>query len=247
MKTEEPHLPSQEFLNAIDAALLPPDLPPGMREGLALLGEMLLEANDRFNLTAIRTPEGVAVQHFADSLAPLGREPSLEEARRAIDIGPGAGFPVLPLAMALPQIRWIGIESVAKKCNFIRMAAKELGLRNVRAENLRAEDAGRGDLRNTCDIVTARAVGPISALCEVGIPLLRTAGILMLWKTRAAEEELEDALDAIEKIGGEALDPIFYRLQEDRQERAIFRIAKVRATPASYPRRNGMPFRNPLA
>lgn len=247
MKSEETHPPSEEFLKAIESAPLPQDLPPGLRESLALLGEMLLEANDRFNLTAIRTPEGVAVQHFADSLAPFGREPSFAEARRAIDIGPGAGFPILPLAMALPQLRWIGIESVAKKCNFIRLAAKELGLRNVRVENTRAEDAGRGDLRNTCDIVTARAVGPIASLCEVGIPLLRTAGMLMLWKTRAAEEELEDALDAIEKIGGEALDPIFYRLPDDRQERAVFRIAKVRATPASYPRRNGMPFRNPLA
>ena len=246
MNTTDP-TPENEMRAAIEAVDELKSLPPALLDKLALFGEMLLEANDQFNLTAIRTPDGVARLHFADSLVPAALEPAFADPGRAIDIGSGAGFPLIPLALALPHIRWMGLESTAKKCSFIRKAAKELGLRNVRVENQRAEDAGREDLRGACDIATARAVGPVASLIEVGLPLLRTAGILLLWKTRAAEEELEDALDLLEQMGGEALDPIFYRFPDDKQERAIFRIAKIKPTPAQYPRLNGLPFRNPLA
>ncbi|PKO17500.1 16S rRNA (guanine(527)-N(7))-methyltransferase RsmG [candidate division BRC1 bacterium HGW-BRC1-1] len=246
MKSIDP-TPENEMRAAIEGVDELKPLPPALLDGLARFGDMLLEANDQFNLTAIRTPEGVARLHFADSLAPLNAEPAFADPGRAIDIGTGAGFPLIPLAMALPHIRWMGLESTAKKCSFVSKASRELGLRNVRVENQRAEDAGRGDLRGACDIATARAVGPIASLIEVGLPLLRTAGILLLWKMRSAEEELENALDLLDQMGGEALDPIFYRYPEDKQERAIFRIAKIKPTPAIYPRRNGLPFRNPLA
>ncbi|MBX7246696.1 MAG: 16S rRNA (guanine(527)-N(7))-methyltransferase RsmG [Candidatus Sumerlaeaceae bacterium] len=212
----------------------------------ARLVELLLEANQQVNLTAITDPAAVAIQHIADSLTALDAEPALGTAGRAADIGSGAGFPLLPLAIVTPAIHWTAIESIAKKCRFIESTARALGLGNVETHSLRAEDAGRSELRETFDLATARAVGPISSLCEVGLPLLKIGGILLLYKTHRAEPELAAASTAIERLGGTMEPSHSYSLPGDAQKRAIFRIRKSSPTPKTYPRRAGVPFKKPL-
>ena len=216
-------------------------------EAFVRLGCLLLEANREVNLTAIATASGVALLHFADSLAALRAEPGIAGNRGAADIGSGAGFPVLPLAIACPAARWTAIESVAKKCRFIERAARELGVTNVRVECARAEDAGRGQLRAAFDYATARAVGPVASLCEVGMPLLKRGGVLLLYKTESALAEMEAARNAIAHLGGEPREPHRYRLAGDTQDRLILRIEKLGDTPAKYPRTAGTPFKQPLA
>lgn len=235
-------------LEVILRRTLPPeDVPDESLRRFAILTGLLIEAQGRLNLTAVREPEAMAVAHFADSLAGLRAEPMLRAARRAADIGPGGGFPVLPLATMLPECHWYAIESVAKKCRFIEEAARAMELRNVTAECLRAEEAGRGPLRHSLDVVTARAVGPVASLVEVGLPLLRAGGRLLLYKTEAAQGEWQAALPVLGCLGARPLEEFRYRFPGDRQERIILRAELVRPVPEKYPRANGVPFKKPLA
>jgi len=216
---------------------------------LARLAHLLLAANERTNLTAVRTLPDVFKLHFADSLAALKSEPKLLNARSAADLGSGAGFPLFPLAVALPECQWTAIESANKKCTFIRQTAAQLGLMNVTVEHGRAEDLGRaksGILRDHFDFVTARAVGAISALCECGLPLLRAGGSLLLFKTENALRELKGSENKLRELGGELLPSFSYRLDGDEQDRLILRILKTAATPNQFPRVAGMPFKKPL-
>jgi len=212
---------------------------------LARFAGLVLAANARMNLTAITEPERMAVAHFADSLAALDAAPAeLAVAGRAADVGSGAGFPLVPLAVAVPECAWTGIESVGKKAAFLAQAASDLALGHVTALALRAEEAGRDPvLRGAFDLVTARAVGPAASLLEVGLPLLREGGLLLLWKTASDAGPL-DAVAAL--LGGRMEPPHAYRFAGDRQDRLILRIRKVAATPAAYPRRVGVPFKRPL-
>lgn len=238
-------LPELEQLLA--RVLAPRVLPPPALPRLAIILNALLEAQGRLNLTSIREPEAIAVAHFADSLAGLDAEPLLSEARRGADIGPGGGFPILPLASVLPGCSWTGIESVAKKCRFIEETAGAAGLSNVRMECERAEEACRSALRGQLDAVTARAVGPVASLLEVGLPLLRSGGRLLLYKTESTLDEWEQSSGVLEKLGGRALPAYRYRFPDDRQGRVILRAECVSLSPEQYPRGVGLPFNKPLA
>ncbi len=244
-----PETPIPEESEILETLRLTPrvrDLSDAAQARCAALVRLLLEANRRVNLTAIRTVEGVALSHLADSLAALEAAPELREAEAA-DIGSGAGFPAFPLAIAAPQSNWTAIESVAKKARFIEETAAALKLANVRAVALRAEDAGRGDLRGVFDAATARAVGATAALCEVGLPLVREGGLLLLFKTGSAREDIAAGLRAARKLGGTADGEFAYTLPGDAQQRLIIRVRKTGPTPPDSPRRAGIPFRNPLA
>ncbi|MCX7019538.1 MAG: 16S rRNA (guanine(527)-N(7))-methyltransferase RsmG [bacterium] len=219
----------------------------GVITRLARLTQLLLAANEKFNLTAITDPADIARLHWEDSLAALNTEPALTAAaRRAVDIGSGAGIPALPLAIALPACGWTALESAAKKCGFIESAVAELGLGNMTVLCARAEEAGRSPARESFDIATARAVGPVASLCEIGLPMLRMGGMLLLYKTRPADGELRGAGRAVSMLGGRICPSYYYRLEGDAQERAIHRIEKTAPTPDKYPRRSGIPFKRPL-
>lgn len=165
----------------------------------------------------------------------------------AADVGSGAGFPLLPLALATPRCRWTAVESIAKKARFIQETAQALGLTNTKVLAERAEDVGRGEFRESFDLVTARAVGSVAALCEVCVPLLRLGGVLLLYKTEGAVEETEGLKSVIELLGARADASYRYRLPGDEQDRVILRIQKVGVTPQKYPRAAGVPFKKPLA
>lgn len=228
-----------------------------LRARLATLGRVLLEANLITNLTALRDPAGVAMQHFADSLAVaavvfasgsgLGSGSVAAAPVRAADMGTGPGFPLLPLAMVGPDVAWTGIEATGKKCAFIRSAAVALDLPNVAVVHARAEDAGRDPaLRESFDVVTARAVGPTASLVEVGLPLLKIGGRLILMKTESALAEIDALTATIRSMGGITREPLTYRLPGDRQGRVALVIEKIRGSGTKWPRGNGLPFQKPM-
>lgn len=219
----------------------------GVIEKFARLMQLLEKANAVMNLTTVRAPADVALLHFADSLAALEAEPALRTARRGADIGAGAGFPLLPLAITLPECNWVGVESIGKKSMFIRSAADEQEIQNVETFCGRAEEIGRlPEHREQHDVVTARAVGSVAALCEVGLPLLKVGGKLLLYKNEQALAELESSKGVIDMLGGTVEEPYAYKFDRDIHRRLIMRILKVKGTDQKYPRPAGVPFKKPI-
>lgn len=233
------------YASALASALQGFGFTPDVIDQFARFAAIVAETNKQLNLTRIIEPAEMAVQHFADSLEVL-RVSGSDTWISGADIGSGAGFPVVPLAIALPQCRWTAIESVRKKATFIVNATRTLRLGNVHVESARAEDVARSDQRATFDVVTTRAVGAIIPLCEVGLPLLRPGGLLLPHKTESATTEVDQGRATIEFLGGNILAPHQYSLPADRQPRSILIIRKNSETPDQYPRAAGVPFKRPL-
>jgi len=217
------------------------DLPPGSAARLARLLDLV--AAEPASITTVRDPERGADVHVADSLVALDLA-AVRAAGRLADLGAGAGFPGLVLAVALPATEVVLVESVQRKAAFIRGAAAALELANVRVEAARAEawPAGLG----ACDVVTARALGPLGVLLEYAAPLLRRGGKLVAWKAAPDAVELADAAAAAQLLGmgepaGHAVTPF-----PGAGERRLYVSSKVMDTPAKYPRREGMARKRPL-
>jgi 16S rRNA (guanine527-N7)-methyltransferase len=223
--------------------------PADLDARLDRLFDLLERANQQVNLTAIRDRKLMATQHGEDSLALARLAPDLFWAGKSlVDLGTGAGFPLLPLAILRPELECLGVDSVAKKLRFVAEAALELGLSRVSTDGRRAEVLGR-DLshREKHDLVTSRAVGPVSSLLEVSLPLCRVGGHAILYKTEPAVAELKALGGVVDELGGEVLPALEYRLEGDRQGRVLLVIRKFRATPEKFPRATGIPFNKPLA
>lgn len=193
--------------------------------------------------TTVTAPAEAVDVHVADALVGLEVE-ALRGARVIADLGAGAGFPGLPLAVALPSARVVLVESVARKCEFIRRAAAAAGLTTVEVVAERAESwqAGLG----ACDVVTARAVAPLGVLAEYAAPLLRDGGVLVAWKGRRDGEEEAAARRAAEVLGlaVEEVRPV--RPYDGAEHRHLHVLRKVAPTPARFPRRPGMARKRPL-
>ena len=216
-------------------------LPAGSAARLARLLDLV--AAEPSSITTVRDPLRGADVHVADSLVALDL-PLVRGATRLADLGAGAGFPGLVLAVALPATDVVLVESVQRKAAFIRRAAEELGLGNARVEPVRAESwpAGLG----ACDVVTARALAPLAVLLEYAAPLLRLEGALVAWKAAPEAGELSDASAAARVVGmGE---PVAHRVEpfEGAGSRSLYVSSKVMDTPAGYPRREGMARKRPL-
>lgn len=235
-----------QFQSIVDNEPKLADLPEEYRHKLSKLIGILLEGQSRLNLTAVKEPAAIARLHLADSLSLLDFWPN-HSVERAGDIGTGAGFPLLPLAICKPEITsWTGIESIRKKTVYIQEAAAVLGLQNVSVQPERAEVLARGNFRHSLDLVTARAVGSISALLESGLPLLRNGGTMVLYKTESSIPELEACDGIIKKLGGQIYKLNHYRFDGDLQDRVLMHIRKVKYTPDEFPRAAGLPFKKPL-
>ncbi len=211
---------------------------------IARLGVLLTAlADDPHAPTAVRARREAVDVHLADSLVAL-ELPIARAATRISDLGAGAGFPGLPLAVALPGARVTLVESVARKCAFIRGAADAAGLANVEVVADRAESwrAGLG----TCDLVTARALAPLAVLAEYAAPLLRDDGVLVAWKGRRDEQEERDAAAAARVLGLaiEEIRPV--RPYPAAQHRHLHVLRKISPTPERFPRRPGMARKRPL-
>lgn len=238
-----------EILAAVRNEPLLADSSPDQQQAFVKLVGLLVEGQSRLNLTAIRDPLDMVRYHLADSLAlaRAAKENSLEVAvKNAADIGTGAGFPLIPMAIVWPETRWVGIESVQKKAAFVTETARALSIQNIEVVAERAENVARSDARETFDLVTSRAVGPVASLLEVGLPLLRLGGHLYLFKTEAAIGEWRACEEISKKLGFVSVREFQYRLTGDEQSRMIFIAKKTEPTPVEYPRAAGVPFRRPL-
>jgi 16S rRNA (guanine527-N7)-methyltransferase len=193
--------------------------------------------------TTVRSPEQAVYTHVADSLVALELR-DVCAASAIADLGAGAGFPGLPLAVALPTAEVALVESVARKCAFIQAAADAAGLRNVAVVADRAESWSAG--LGTRDLVTARALAPLAVLAEYAAPLLREGGVLVAWKGRRDAEEERDAVAAAEQLGLAVEEIRAVHPYAAAEHRHLHVLRKVAPTPERFPRRPGMARKRPL-
>lgn len=204
---------------------------------------LLIEWNEKMNLTAICDEEGIAVKHFLDSLSALTTGYVGE---KIIDVGTGAGFPGLVLKIAKPEISLTLLDSLNKRITFLKEVANSLNLDNVEFVHARAEDGARGTLRGSFDTVVSRAVANMTSLSELCIPYLKVGGYFLALKGPLADEELENAKRAIHILGGEVTEVAEVKIPYSDLAHKIIIIKKVRQTPLQYPRKAGIPTKNPL-
>lgn len=208
--------------------------------------ELLLQWNENVNLTAITDPEEIRIKHFEDSLTCLETDLFVPGAK-VIDVGTGAGFPGLPLAMARPDISVTLLDSLKKRLLFLDEVIRETETQNAVTVHARAEDGGRDKkLREQFDIVVSRAVSRLSVLCEYTLPYLKVGGTLIAMKGPSAEEELTEAQNAISVLGGGEAMLQKTNLEDESLSHCLVLIKKVRPTPTIYPRKAGTPTKNPL-
>ncbi|MDR0846237.1 MAG: 16S rRNA (guanine(527)-N(7))-methyltransferase RsmG [Lactobacillales bacterium] len=204
--------------------------------------ELLVEWNEKINLTAITEHEDVYLKHFYDSLT-LSFNYSLSD-QSLCDVGAGAGFPSLPNKILHPDLKITIIDSLNKRLKFLRLLCDELGLENVELVHARAEDAGQNAaLREKFDVVTARAVARMNVLSELCLPLVKVGGDFVALKGSAGVEELSEAKVAIKTLGGKIEKVIDFELPDPRE---IIIVNKKEKTPKKYPRKAGTPNKEPL-
>jgi 16S rRNA (guanine527-N7)-methyltransferase len=208
--------------------------------------EELREWNSRFNLTAIRDPEGIRSKHFLDSLtcALAWRD---NPPASLIDVGTGAGFPGIPLKVFQPSLQLALVESVGKKAEFCRHISARLGLEKVEVIQYRAEEVGQmSRYRERYDWAVARAVAGLPILVEYLLPLVRVGGAVLAQKGETGPAEAQSAERAIRLLGGRLRQLVKVTLPGVADERYLVIMDKVAATPHNYPRRVGVPSKNPL-
>lgn len=194
----------------------------------------LIEVNKVMNLTAITDEEDVYRKHFLDSLE-LFRVLDLNTKYNLCDVGSGAGFPSIPLAIIDSNINVTIIDALNKRINFLNELINELELNNAKAFHFRAEDYAK-EKREFFDVVTARAVARLNVLTELCLPLTKIGGIFIAMKAATGIEELNESKNAINILGGKILEVIDFKLPEEDEKRQIIVIKKIKSTPAKYPR-----------
>ena len=208
--------------------------------------ELLVEWNEKINLTAITEKDEVYLKHFYDSIAPILQGLIENQPIRLLDIGAGAGFPSLPMKILFPELDVTIIDSLNKRINFLHLLAEELGLIGVHFYHGRAEDFAQDKaFRAQFDLVTARAVARMQVLSELTIPYLKVGGRLLALKASNAPEELEEAKNALNLLFSKVEDNLQYKLPNG-DPRYITLVEKKKETPNKYPRKAGMPNKRPL-
>ena len=208
--------------------------------------ELLAEWNERVKLTAITEYEAVIKKHFVDSIS-LVKACDISGIRTLIDVGTGAGFPGLALKIAFPYLRVTLLDSLNKRILFLDAVIRELGLTGVDTVHGRAEDYARpGKLREAFDLCVSRAVANLSSLCEYCLPFVRRQGLFVAYKSGNASREIAEAEKAVRLLGGKWKEQIEFTLPDSDIARSLLVMEKERATPAKYPRKAGLPGREPL-
>lgn len=205
---------------------------------------LLLEWNEKINLTAITQPDEVKLKHFVDSLTVLKH---INDDDKVIDIGTGAGFPGIPLKIMNENTKITLLDSLNKRINFLNIVIETLNLRNIQAIHGRAEEIARNKLyREKYDVAVSRAVANLSTLTEYMLPFVKVGGKCICMKGANVNEELERAQNAIKELGGEIERVDNFYLSDNDNERNIIVIKKVKETNSKYPRKAGTPSKEPL-
>jgi len=211
--------------------------------------DLLIEWNQKINLTSLKTPREILVKHFLDSFTCIKVvELNFNKVKiEIVDVGTGAGFPGIPLKIIYPSVDLSLIEATKKKIIFLEKLIKELNLKNVQILAGRAETLGRGqENRGKYDIAISRAVAPLNILSEYCLPLVKIGGLFIAQKGRLYREEMEIGNKVIQLLGGEITKAEKIKVPFLNQERHILVIKKIQDTPFKYPRREGIPQKRPL-
>ncbi|MBQ7359453.1 MAG: 16S rRNA (guanine(527)-N(7))-methyltransferase RsmG [Lachnospiraceae bacterium] len=208
--------------------------------------ELLVEWNSFMNLTGITEFEEVMKKHFIDSLS-LIKAVDLNESLSVIDVGTGAGFPGLPLKIAFPNLKVTLLDSLAKRIKFLDEVILQLGLTDIETIHGRAEDFAKPDkIREKFDISVSRAVANMTTLSEYCLPFVKEGGRFVSYKSEKLVEELQTASKAISILGGQVETQVEFTLPDSDIYRNLFVIKKVKKTPGKYPRKAGLPAKEPL-
>lgn len=207
--------------------------------------QLLVEWNEKINLTAITEDKEVVIKHFADSITPLVFRDF--KGKSVIDVGTGAGFPGLPVKIACPEVELTLLDSLNKRINFLQCVVDELSLENVRCIHSRAEDGGRdANLREGFDVCVSRAVAPLNVLAEYDLPFVRVGGELIALKGRAAMEEIKEAEKAISLLGGEITQVEDIEIPFSDITHTLIFVQKIKQTDNKYPRKAGKITKSPI-
>ncbi|CEH31597.1 16S rRNA methyltransferase [Aneurinibacillus migulanus] len=208
--------------------------------------ELLVEWNEKMNLTGITEKSQVYEKHFYDSITPAFYY-DFTNVESVIDVGSGAGFPGIPLKICFPSLKLTILDSLNKRLVFLQEVARQLELKNVEFVHGRAEDAGRDKkYREQFDMAIARAVARMNVLTELCIPFVKPGGVFLVMKGANVEEELNEGKKAIKSLGGKTEKVETFELPEEQSERNIIIVRKQEKTPAVYPRKAGTPAKKPL-
>ena len=215
--------------------------------------KLLVEYNEHMNLTAITEWQDVVIKHFIDSLGLMhvfGGFINMREAltgRTFADIGTGAGFPGIPLKIAVPGIKLTLIDSLRKRIDFLNVVVRELGLEDVTCIHGRVEDLAHEDsYREQFDAVTSRAVASFNVLCEFCIPFVKKGGFFYPYKAEKTDEEIKAGENACKTLGGKIADVKYFSPANTDQQRSVIVVAKENLTDERYPRKAGKITKNPL-
>ncbi len=225
------------------------ELTAEMEEQFLLYYNMLIEWNSFMNLTAITDFDEVLKKHFTDSVSLIRAIPDLAEKRfKVIDVGTGAGFPGIPLKIVFPNISVVLLDSLNKRVNFLNEVISKLQLTDITAMHGRAEDFAKNkEYRESFDLCVSRAVANLATLSEYCLPFVKKNGRFISYKSEKVSEEFEVSGKAISVLGGEYENQITFELPDSDIYRNLFIIKKKSATPGKYPRKAGLPSREPIS
>lgn len=208
--------------------------------------EMLIEKNKVMNLTAITEKDEVIDKHFIDSIS-LNKAVDTTKPLKILDLGTGAGFPGIPLKIAYPNLTITLLDSLNKRIKFLQEVIEELGLQEIEGIHGRAEDfAKQPAYREQYDLCVSRAVANLATLSEYCLPYVKEGGCFISYKSGAVEEEVNQSKKAIAELGGRIKEVIAFTLPKTDIERTFVVIEKVKKTPKKYPRKAGLPSKEPL-
>lgn len=208
--------------------------------------ELLVEWNEKMNLTAITDKPSVYLKHFYDSIS-AAFYMDFDKVQSLCDVGAGAGFPSIPIKICFPHLQLTIVDSLNKRIQFLTHLSEQLQLDQVDFVHSRAEDFGQNPkYREQFDLVTARAVARLSVLSELCIPLVKTNGHFVAMKAASGDEEMKDAKKALTVLGAKLVDSHSFLLPIEDSERSIFIFNKTKNTPKKYPRKPGIPNKSPI-